>query len=264
MTNFLLNMVTIFSNFMIMTTVPLTQHISFQVADSDYITVPDSPDFSGLTPMTAMIYVNANGTTEDFIKGFFTHATSAGDDRSWRITAHPTNGEWLGIFIAESGGPTPMKQYTEVSVFDNDDWHQVAFSFAANDLKLYVDGVLVATPGVVQDDAMTSLFDSASPIRIGSNNGDSGFFTGGVSTAAIWSKVLAESELAAIHAAWNPGPSGSAKKLDIDSGGYVSSADLVYWARLGDGDTIAASGILDSSANANHGSPVNTPTISNF
>lgn len=245
------------------TTVALTKYITFALSSSEYIMVPDNADFSGLTPMTAMIYTNANGS-EAYNKMFFGHSNGTGEQRSWRLMSYPGFDDSFGVFINESGTATPRKDWYKTGELDGS-WHQLAITFSDNDLKMYVDGALITPTTKVSDTEVNFLHDSTASLEIGSQNeGTGSYFNGSVSQAAIWSSVLTAAELLEIHNSWNPGASGTFINLNTDSGNYASSANLVFWARLGDGDTIGASGILDSSANANHGTPYNTPTINNF
>lgn len=152
----------------------------------------------------------------------------------------------IGIQIYDG---TNQKRYNaSTAVFDSA-WHHFVATFAASTLTLYVDRVLDAAPIKTVDQAVTTINNVATGLRLGSqisSGTPAVFYTGKINNFSLWSVALNQSEINALASGGKP--------TDLSS--HTQYANCVSWYKCGDGDTIAASGILDAKS-ALHLSPTN-------
>lgn len=204
---------------------------------SDFITVPHSSRVSvGDGPMTLEVW-----------------ASRSTDTATWEMMFHKDiNGYAVGVnatdklFIGKAGIGALFESSSSVPT--DGSWHHYVITRSAagaGNTKVYVDAVDVT----VAVDTATVMNDTASVLRIGSWNGASERWTGGLDELAIYPRVLTNAQIAAHYEA---------------AGGVVTGAypvavradnPVAYW-RLGE-----ASGNPQDSVGTNHvttvgGSPV--------
>lgn len=124
--------------------------------------------------------------------------------------------DWNGVLSAN--------QWQLVAVtWDNDAGEQA--------LKLYIDGI---DQGAADSSTgtMNSRTDTALDIYIGANGSASQHYDGRIGWVAVWDSTLSAAELQALY---NHGCQFA--DLNNDFEGYVSSANLEHWWRLGHDDT---------------------------
>ena len=111
---------------------------------NDYVRLGSIGSFDfGTSPMSVMAWIKTTDESAHFISntiegGYWGQSINQG----WGINLHPG-----GIFVGEGTGDYPNEYYFDsgVNVADGE-WHHVAMVREnANDIKLYVDGELVAT-----------------------------------------------------------------------------------------------------------------------
>ena len=132
------------------------------------------------------------------------------------------------LFQAHNG--TGFKIATYASFSEDTNWHHVAGVFSATAIKLYLDGVEVASA----THSSTTLDDSDNEeIVIGADSDVASpdqCFKGNIDEVAIWDEALTASEVAQIY-------HGSQANFDLNQngGGYTSASNLQAWWRMGDG-----------------------------
>lgn len=145
---------------------------------------------------------------------------------------------------------TQQRRYaTSVAMLDGT-WHHFVFTFSSGTLLLYIDRVLDSSATKPADQAVNSLNNTAFGLHMGcqvTGVTPATFFAGQLCNVSLWSSVLNQTAITALATAGKP----------ADLSLHADFANCVSWYRLGDGDTIAADGILDSTANALHLSPTN-------
>jgi len=136
------------------------------------------------------------------------------------------------------------------STFNDGNWHHLVVTFEGssggeNEAKFYIDGSLDKT--VTGENTYTNVTDKN--IVIGGWSADSPLtLDGNMDEVSVWSNVLAVNEIVQIY------NSGAPIDLSSDSGDYVSSANLINWWRMGDGDTHPT---IEDNAGSNDGTMTN-------
>jgi hypothetical protein len=235
--------------------------LSFGGTD-EYVTVPDHINY---TP-NAGLAVGGAGSDRGFSVSTWVKFPSS--PNTMRIigkdSVYPHNGyEWtsttnfagkarIAFFSTPNTLATDFYQATAVSfVFSTDTWYHIVWTWnldsntASNtttgDIKLYIDGVNTAV-----DIAKFGTFDY---VKDGGKNLAFAKFTSTYSVikldeVAIFDDNLSQSKVTEYY---NLG-----KPIDLAGQDFLHG----YW-RMGDGDSNAADGIIDSSTYANHGTMTN-------
>jgi len=223
-----------------------TYYLSTKALDFDgvneYCNRADAAAHDFTTAMTLSVWVKA-ASAADFAGIAMKHdyGTTQNSFAILRVGA-------IGKYLIWDGSNT--KQYTSaLTSFDNT-WHHMVMTFGASTLKIYVDQVLDASPTKNNDDACTTLKNSTEGFRIGSQKAagtPSNFLTGRLNNISLWSIALSQAEVEEL--------ANGGKPADLSL--HSQYASCVSWYKCGDGDTIGANGILDSTTNALHLSPTN-------
>lgn len=164
----------------------------------------------------------------------------------WAVLDSGDGSKKMGIQLF--AGANQKRYNTSISVFDNT-WHHVVFTFGSSAITVYVDRVL-DTPTKTSDQAVTTINNVAAGLRIGSqisNGTPATFYTGSITNFSLWNVALTQTAVTALATGGKP----------ADLSLHANYGSCVSWYKCGDGDTIAANGILDSTANALHLSPTN-------
>lgn len=228
------------------------------------VTAADSPSLDSIsTNMTAMVWVKgpvSNGNNQELLCKADTHA-GGNNQWSWEIYKNATNGSGLwGAFITSAGNPNSNRKNYNSGVnvaFDNATWHLIGFTFSANSLLLYQDGLLI-TPANVANDTVNSIFVGTANFSFGSRlNNDAIFapYVGKSYGPAVWNKTLSAAEINAIYNHGNP------LNLTINQGNYNSSGSLVLYYKMAvPPDTTST--LNDLSGNSNTGTVHNVVSFS--
>ncbi len=224
--------------------------IHFADASSQSISASNTSDQNFSTAMTLSLWVKAPNTATTM--GLITKGSYGGTQTleylMYRNSAGPTKVE----VVVSSTGAFDKQYRSSITVFDNT-WHHVVMTFGLSTLKIYVDGNLDASPTKINDGVVATLFGSTVGLRMGSlisSGTPANFLTGNIDEVSIWAVEFNATEVTALY--------NSGKPADLTLNSQYSN--LKAWYKMGDGDTISASGIIDSK-NANNMSPTNTPTI---
>ena len=161
---------------------------------TDYIYVPDKPEFNFGTQMSAFVWIKGNNTSTS--QGILSQYDSGVSQTSWLIYHTPTYPNKLTVRLSSNGSSIPKVYYSTANILDNI-WHLVGFTFGNGTLKLYIDG---QEAEVVKgaDVSMTTLFNSTSNIGIGcyySNNNVTSRFQGSIDDARIYNAALSSAQI---------------------------------------------------------------------
>lgn len=142
--------------------------------DGAYSNHGDNASMQASTNLTAVGWIKGGTTaSQDFLFGQY---SVTGSNRAWCLIVQ--DDETLRAIVSANGSSTWKIYDTGVTVKDSD-WHQVGLSFSANDLKIYVDGAVVASPTLTADSTVNSIYNSSAPFSINARDvnasyGDSG------------------------------------------------------------------------------------------
>jgi len=214
----------------------------------EYVNVGNDNSLDLSTAITVSCWIQAASTpATDMVMAAKWDPT--GDNRSWLFGAESTNDK-LRMLISADGlavGIGNDKEYqSSITILDGT-WHQVAFTFTANILKLYIDGVEDTSVNIITDDVVNTLFSTPSTdTLIGAFNPatPSFFMDGNIDEVSIWNRVLTDAEINEIYNVANP----------ANLGAHSAFGNLVSWWRMGDNDTIPT---IRDVVGVNNGTTVN-------
>jgi hypothetical protein len=212
---------------------------------TEYVSRADAAAHDLTTQLTVSAWVK--GTGVGGYGGIVCKGDYGASDIAYYCTDSGAVSGKLGVVISNTGG-TDKFWSTGTTVFDNT-WHHICFTFNAGTLVIYVDRVVDATPTKHADAAVASLKNSGAGLRMGSliNSGTpANFFVGRINNVSIWSVAFTQGEVTALASGGKP----------VDLSLHSQYANCVSWYKAGDGDTIGASGIIDTKS-ALHLSPTN-------
>jgi len=182
----------------------------------------DIPRVAALDPTVAIsVFCWVKGTPQSN-KRFGGHFQTVGNLRKWNMgTSTIANTDKLSVALSGNGTGNFKQRISTIPIMDGT-WHFVGFTFEANTLLLYIDGVAVATTSP-SDSTINTMPTSSADLEIGSQNeGALSFYTGRLDEWSIWDKELTPSEISAIY---NSG-------IPIDLSTHSASGNLINWLRL--------------------------------
>jgi len=194
----------------------------------DYVEVPDAPTLAP-SSITLDAWVNPNSVTgiRPIVSKY--NSNNAGvNGVSWVLTVHAGTGRLRFVVYQDAGGGIARGVDTIAPVLTTGEWQHVAASFdiATQDIKIYVNGVEVpSTPVPGASATITSIYDSNTPVRIGTFINALGEFEGLwdglIDEVELFNRALPASEILSIYAA---GSAGKCKDADLD-GDDVNDAE---------------------------------------
>jgi hypothetical protein len=213
-----------------MFTFPLTLHSSSGFSNEyssnfngvdEYITLGNA--FSYTNNLSVFCWVSTNNLTSN--KTIFSKEHTGINQRSWVMRV--TSGGLLRVGISADGGATNRKDYTATSGnIENNGWHLVGFTFVTNVLKLYVDGVEVAT-SKGSDPTVNAIHTGTTDIEIGRQRNGLEEYPGKIDEPTVWTgTVLSASDITTLY---NSG-------IPVDPSKLTLSGTLAHHWRMGDGD----------------------------
>ncbi len=140
---------------------------------------------------------------------------------------------------------------SSVTVFDNT-WHHIVCTFNSGTAKIYIDRVEdtskvhTAVGGVTTLNTTTVLYGLHCGAQV-TNTTPATFFAGYLNNLTIWNVEFSQTDINNLASGGKP----------TDLSGHAQFANCKGWYKLGDGDSIAANGLLDSSGNNLHLTPNN-------
>jgi autotransporter-associated beta strand protein len=149
--------------------------------------------------LVTFLIVNRNGSARNLI--FQSRETGAGTPYtgpSLAISGMPAQNDWGAALLNSKfaiGVGNPDTTISSLASVNDGAWHHIAASrdSLSGAVRIYVDGVL-DTAGV----APAGVRNSASMLRIGALQNNSGFFNGTIDEVRIYNRVLDDSEITAL------------------------------------------------------------------
>ncbi|MEM1026511.1 MAG: LamG-like jellyroll fold domain-containing protein [Planctomycetota bacterium] len=131
-----------------------------------------------------------------------------------------------------------IAKFTAPGGFDIQQWHHYAgtYNSATGDVKLYVDGQLMATDDqIAQDDTVGALASDTGVLTIGRDDGQSRYFDGAISDVRLYDAELSATDVTDLHAAISPTTTTGGLQLDLplDSITAGATADTSGFGRDG-------------------------------
>ncbi len=212
---------------------------------NEYCGVGDDASLDFTTAMTMSFWVK--GTTTSYQGVVMKADTGSGAGRGYGVIVYGGTPGCVSAQIHQTSG-SAQKIYTSSMVVMDGTWRHVVFTFASSTLKLYIDRTL-DTPTLTVNDVVSSINPNTAPLRVAAQTTSSAtnsYFTGKISNLSLWNIALDQTAINALAT--------SGKPADLSL--HANYANCVTWHKLGDGDTIGASGILDTKGTL-HMSPTN-------
>lgn len=203
---------------------------NFTGTSGDAIDVTDDSLYQQTANISYFTWTKASNITAFNCMASHSDFTS-GANRRWYIY-HNGNGEFTVLVSQAGSSVTNAKQYKTNYAIDDGKWHHVGFTFAANDLKLYVDGAEVTGGDLnkLTDNVCNTLNNNVNIVQLSIGELDAGStypYIGQLDEPTYWDKVLSAAEVAELY--------NNGKIFDYTT--HSANANLVSWWR-GDGDTL--------------------------
>jgi hypothetical protein len=204
----------------------------------DYVEIADFAH--SLSNLTCMCWVKTSDTN---FKSLFSHWDTNGK-RSWIMQLDSTGGLLCGV--TESGGGGFKIYYTQSDTIADGTWHHCAFSFASNDLRLYIDGVRITDLGNFGDATVINIYNTSSNILIGASlatGSTASHVDGNIADCRIYDATLTQSQISDIY------------------NGTDYQTDLVGWWLDDDDDVLDNAGTNDGTNNGSTYDNTDAPNL---
>lgn len=192
------------------------QSMNFDL-DQSNIEVPDDASLDIPDNQTICIWYKGADADGSLVSKF----ESIANQRSYDMAV--VGGKLYFTQYADGGSGNSRQAQGSITVNDAA-WHQLCSSYAAGTIALNVDGINDASVTIV--DAGTpgvTIFSGTAPLKVGGAGATLGLI-GKQDWVGIWNTtVLGTPEMLALF------NSGAALALDVNSGSYTSSGDLLSW-----------------------------------
>jgi hypothetical protein len=150
--------------------------------------------------LTAMCWFNATSIND---YGILSKYTNTLNQRSWAILIL---GGYLTINLSSDGtfNTGSRKQYRSTNTVTAGEDYHVAFTFANNVLKLYINGSEDTTVTKTYDDSMSTIYNTSAPVRLSgyeaSSTQNTRHFIGSIDDSRVYgTTALTATEIAAIY-----------------------------------------------------------------
>lgn len=162
--------------------------------------------YSEALTVSAWIKAPAQNTGGGVIVG--KHGGGNTNQRSWLMSTSSVGpNDRLQVVVSESADNSKLKlYYSSIGILDNT-WHHVAFTFADNELKFYIDGVEDLGVTKFKDDVVNFPNNSTADLTIGwriQDDAESNFFKGTIDEVGIFDRVFSAADIAALADDTNP------------------------------------------------------------
>ena len=240
--------------------------------ESDHVLIGDYNDFS---------FTDGAGTDKPFSFSVWAFITNVAASNGPFVTKAEiiggTSGETEYIFkhaqgelrtflFTSLGTDNRIKLYSDPAVLTDETWHNIVFTYNGNkgtpSMKFYLDG---GTVGATQteDGDYEGMVNTSQPLLLGNTNNEppaaGQAFEDQMADVVIFNKELTATEVLEIFGG-TAGVAGSGRVKDMNKFSDISS--IISWWQMGDGDTSATDGIVDSIGSFN-GTLVNGAKIIN-
>jgi len=168
---------------------------SFLSAGSQYVAVPDSPDWDfGTSPLTIAMYVNFSSiSSRAFNQGgnaLIGRSEGPGQTSKW-FFSYLSDGS-LGFALGSTSSPTVFLTSPSKSVISTGTWNLLAVTRSGSDYTFYSNGASLGT--TTNSDAFPLI---AGTLTIGQAGENIGYLDGRMQNVAIFDSAMTASEIAA-------------------------------------------------------------------
>ena len=139
--------------------------------------------------LSVFCWVKGNAQTQKQIIGKYETTLS---QRCWQLATGLASSNKLLVIISPDGVYNTSKSYESTTVVFDNAWHYVGFTFIANVLKLYIDGVETAVTKL-QDPVVNTIYSTSTKTRIGAYQAigvPAGYFAGSIDEVRIYNNIL--------------------------------------------------------------------------
>ena len=171
------------------------QAFSFDPSDGTVI-VPDSPNLRLTNELTIEAWINNRGTDSD--RAIVSKIGGVGGDNGYQMYMR---GDKLMAQFNSLGLPWPAFVIESPVSLATGVWYHVAWTYDQSAMKLYVNGLPVAT-NVVGAHAIAA---SSSSLRLSGDDNNHVYFDGLIDEPSVYNRALSASEIAAIYNAGSAG-----------------------------------------------------------
>jgi hypothetical protein len=193
----------------------------------EFVRVPYNAAYSAVADISVFGWIRTDQAVATRL--WINHFDFGPNQRKWAIGIENSEARFI---VSATGGTSGFKDYQSSGLGLNDNrWHFIGFTFAANDLKCYVDGVEVTGPAlnIVQDDTVNTMFNTSVDLSFGTclNNGNGSSFNhviGFLDEVSYHSKVLSPAEILEMY--------NNGLPLDLQTLPTTAAGDLVSWWRM--------------------------------
>lgn len=221
---------------------------------SDHVLIGDYDDFS---------FTDGAGTDKPFSFSvwtfitnvaasngpFVTKAISGGTTETEYIFKH-ASGTLQTFLYTSTGTSNRLRLDSNATVLTNETWHNIIFTYNGDkdnpSLKFYVDGIAVAVTQVENGDYQ-GMVNTTMPLLLGNTNNEPPVagqaFEDQMADVTVFNKELTATEALEIFGG-TAGVAGSGRVKDMNK--FSDTSSIISWWQMGDGDTSATNGIIDS------------------
>jgi hypothetical protein len=176
------------------------QTFSFD-GSSGYVLVPDSPSLRITNQLTIEAWINTRSTNTD--RCVVAKVGGTGGNNGYQFVL--SKNALVGLFNSP-GQSWPSATISRAIPIVLGSWNHVAFTYDQSSLKLYFNGVPVATNVI----GAVAINTSTSNLRVGDDDSHDTPFDGQIDEASLYNRALSAAEIAAIY---NSGPAGKCGPL---------------------------------------------------
>ena len=226
-----------------------TKSIEFD-GSGDYVEVPDTDslsfgDSANDVPFSISAWVNV---TEDPISTEGAIVSKFNSGASSEYLLYHTAGNQLFLVLYDNASGATLQAYKN-TFFTPNQWVHIVATYDAqnkqNGINFYLNGELVTLTGAIETGTYVAMNNKTAPFRVGVAATNTFPFEGRISNVVVYNKELNLSEVQELY---NVGDSGRIKNMEE----FSDTDSIISWWKLGDGDTNATNGVLDS-VGTNHG-----------
>ncbi len=190
------------------------QAFSFDGID-DYVVVPDSPSLDITTQFTLDAWVYSKGNPGGWPdKAIISKVGGSGGNNGYQMGLTPDGANWKVFCIFNANGEGWPANFVVGGTVTNNVWYHIACTYDNNDLKIYVNGILVGAKNV----GAKSVVNSSSTLRISGDDNDHAYFYGYIDEPEVFNRALTAEEIATIY---NAGSSGKCFTADTTPDAFI-------------------------------------------
>ena len=180
---------------------------------------------------------------------FVTKAISGGTTETEYIFKH-ASGTLQTFLYTSTGTSNRLRLDSNAAVLSDNTWHNIIFTYNGDkdtpSMKYYVDGLTVAATQAENGDYQ-GMVRTTQPLLLGNTNNEPPVagqaFEDQMADVVIFNKELTSTEALGVFGG-TAGVAGSGRVKDMNK--FSDPNSIISWWQMGDGDTSATDGIIDS------------------